>query len=160
MQLSILEERPHSARCFLIPHHFTWGADGSREKPPEFSVSDLTTKTGTSTMECDSTHKQYTWYQGRRCMACFKYPGIWLVKSTWNWRQSMPFPCWNRTWSHEQEGIRITAVTPFSTSHGYNGVNMVIIQDFHVYLGREWTRLRAHVTILRNVQVEWTVLLR
>lgn len=42
----------------------------------------------------------------------------------------------------------------------YKDVIMVIIQYLHVYLDRDWTRLRVDVTILRNVQVEWTVPMR
>jgi hypothetical protein len=50
-----------------------------------------------------------------------------------------------------------SCATPFSTSRRYKGVIVVTILDLHVYMSRDLTRLPAHVTILRTVQVEWTV---
>ena len=56
--------------------------------------------------------------------------------------------------SHEHEGVR----KHFTWT--YKDVIKVIIQYLHFYLGRDWIRLLTHVTILRNVQVEWTVPMR
>jgi hypothetical protein len=141
---------------------------GSRQKPRKTVRIDgfrSEHKFGTSRMECGSTHKQYTWYYGRWCAACFKKSAPefdWCLQ--WNWRQNMPFPNWNRTlWLMNMREYALQLCYPvLHFTWICKDVIMVTIQDLHVYvyLGRDRTRLRAHVTILRNVQVEWTVPMR
>jgi hypothetical protein len=71
----------------------------------------------------------------------------------------MSFPDWNPTWClMNMTEYALELYDPvLSTSHGHKDVIMVIILDLHVYPCRDWTRLLAYVTILGNVQVEWTV---
>jgi len=74
----------------------------------------------------------------------------------------MPFHDWNRTWclmNMRENALQLCYPVQHFTRI-YKDVIKVTIQYLHVYLGIDWTRPRAHVTILGNVQVEWTVPVR